>query len=288
MQAMLEVPPPMGSGADETAPALTSRIKSEAQSCGGLDFLNILEVIEENHAGRPLYRRMDVSEFAMMLKGSAVAELVVNKIVVHLGSEDKFREWLMENYSNGIHDFVFVGGSRSEAVYPGPSVVRANEIASELKGINIGNICIPSRQGECERLVSRTKSGTSFFTTQFLFDSSKVKDLLSRYSNACEEQGVKRSSFFMSFAPAVTKFDLDFFKWLDADIPKSTEAVLRGSRDMELASIGIASKAFFDIRDFAEEEDLGISISLNVASRSVSKLGPALRMLKELRLKNNK
>lgn len=283
MQAMLEVLPPMRKSTAESRESYASRIAREISSIPGLGWINIPEIADENYAGAPLYRHIDVCDFASMLKGRISAGITVNKAVVYMESEHAFASWLKRAVkSEGLRRFVFVGGAGSSAGYNGPSVTTANSIASGLGGLEIGNICIPSREGEAERLASKTGSGASFFTTQLLFEPSATKRVLSDYAAACRKAGLKPATFFLSFAPASSQFDIDFFKWLGAVMPPAVESRLMKSGDMASESGDVALEAFLDIKSFAEKKDIGIEASVNVEMISGSNLGHACRLLRSM------
>ena len=284
---MLEIVAPMRKSSNEAALAFVERIKKETAILDGIDYLNVPEIVDENYAGQPLYRHMDACEFSALLKKSMQVEVIVNKAVAYMKSEDIFKEWVHNAASSyGIRDIVIVGGSSNLRNYPGPQVMRANEMASSIKGLRIGNICIPSRKGEADRLVLKTRSGASFFTTQLLLEPSEVEDVLLDYSSKCSDADMRPATFFLSFGPAAAEFDIDFFKWLGASIPDDIEHRLRRSANMGSESIAIALESLSDIESFIAKEELGVKIGVNVEAISNSNLTLACRMLSAIQLKH--
>ena len=87
--------------------------------------------------------------------------------------------------------------------YPGPSVSEANVVARhimEAKGMDnlmIGNICLPERRDEAKRMLFKTLAGAQFFTTQILFDSRQIIDILVEYNRLCLSAGVKPASVLL-------------------------------------------------------------------------------------------
>ncbi len=276
MRLMLEVmPPPKRANAESTI-ATVAKIKDAASKLGSVEFLNVPEVTEENYAGVPLYKQKDVSEFASILHNSTHIDVVVNKVAAYLPSENDFVSWLEKSVKvYDIHNFVFVGGNSHSRKYPGPTVVRADEIASRMKKVNVGNICIPSRQHELERLMSKTRGGASFFTTQIIFESASVKHLLDKYYAQCRNNRLEPVPFFISLAPVATSYDLDFFEWLGAIIPAAADSKLRKSVDIVSASVRMELDIFSDILDFIRGRHMDIEISPNVEAVSNANLDAA-------------
>ncbi len=262
---MLEVTPPGKRATQEVVDRALERISSTVARIGCIDFINIPEILEENRGGIPLYKNASTREFGRRLFEMSKKRIIVNKVVVFLGSREKFEAWLDETTRHyGIWDFVFVGGSVSGRKYPGPTVIEANSIASKIPHAHIGNISIPQREGEVERLVSKTKSGCNFFTTQIILDPSPVVSLLENYDKECKRQGMGPSPFFLSFAPASDIDDVEFLEWLDVDVPLAVEKRLVGSARMGEESIKVAGEIFSDILSHVKAKNIGVPISLNI------------------------
>ncbi|MGH9431447.1 MAG: hypothetical protein ACRD3T_07875, partial [Terriglobia bacterium] len=145
-------------------------------------------------------------------------EVIVNRCVVY---EDDQVGWMQEtSRKHGIRGVVLVGGESSAIRYPGPSVVEAARQVRKAKlGLTLGGISIPSRAHEAERVRSKAEKGLRFFTTQVLFDSNDIVWLLQRLN------GVE-ARIFLSFAPVSHPRDLEFIRWLGADIPADLDRFL--------------------------------------------------------------
>lgn len=283
MELMLEVTPPSRRASDASVLASVEKVAQAAKSIGNVNYINIPEVVEENYAGVPFYRHYDTRKFSGLLKKKTKAEMIVNKITVFLKSEEEFSSWIKESISRyGIRRFVFVGGSREAVDYPGPPVTKANQMAKRVNGIQIGNICIPSRKDEAARMVSKTESGASFFTTQILFDPVSIKKVLASYEKECLKSGIEPAAVFLSFAAASMQFDLDFLEWLGAEIPADTNVRLRRSRDISLSLNKLYAAVLADITDFVSDNGISIPLGLNVESISHANLDKVCSLAKYL------
>ncbi|MFI5412489.1 MAG: hypothetical protein ACHQX1_01205 [Candidatus Micrarchaeales archaeon] len=217
-----------------------------------LDAINIPEVIDEGHYGYPLYRTSRTREFASRLARNLRKDSVIGKVVVHAGNEEAFRTWLTDTVTgrvakqrdgapahevvqlDGIKNIVLVGGQSSHITYKGPTLHRAFEIAKpilEKCGGNIGGIAIDSRHDEVNRILRKTKAGVTFFTTQIVFESRKIIELILAYDKACKDDGIKPASFLVSMAPLVREGDADFIQWLGAEIPNEPLEAMQSAKD---------------------------------------------------------
>ncbi|MFH0971057.1 MAG: hypothetical protein V1835_00670 [Candidatus Micrarchaeota archaeon] len=283
-QLMFELTPPPRRASAAIIQKNLDKIQAALSDLPLVNYINVPEVIEENRLGEPLYRNMDVCVFGKLLKERTQREIIVNKVTPQLESNDDFQKWLDSAvFGYSISNFIFVGGSRGDVDYSGPSVLDANMIASKNPRINIGNIFIPSRQNEASRLVSKTQAGCSFFTTQVIFESGSAKHVLQNYDLECGRLNIKPSSLFLSFAPMADAYDLEFCKWLGALVPPEIEARLLASPEkMGEISIQIASDIFSEIISYCEDNGLDVPISLNVEPLSMHNLELAAGMVRRL------
>ncbi len=228
-----------------------------------ISMINIPEIVEENHLGLPYYRNADSRQFGLKLKEKCQKEIILNTVVVHHKSKDSFEKWLDESVSCGIGDYVFVGAKINSIKYSGPSVIEANSIAKS-KNINFGNIFIPERANEAERLVSKTVSGCKFFTSQVLFEPENAINVINQYCLKCSQLNVKPSKFYLSFAPVSNIDDLAFLKWLGAEIKEKTERRLLSAQNIQNESVKIVSEASSKIFGFFERAKFRVQLGLNV------------------------
>ncbi|HUI38344.1 MAG TPA: hypothetical protein VLY85_01800 [Thermoplasmata archaeon] len=198
-----------------------------------VDAIDVPELIDENHEGRPYYRSGDSRPFAQTLQERTGCEAVVNKVVAHLSSKEELERWAQDTVARSLHHAVLVGGTSRFIPYPGPPVIEADRTCrAAFEGVQglIGNIAIPQRAGEPHRLLSKTRAGARFFTTQILFDSGPVLAMIQEYDLLCRKAAIRPGAVVLCYAPMIDEGDAQFIRWLGADIPEEAErAILAGT-----------------------------------------------------------
>ncbi len=250
-----------------------------------LDALDVPELIDENHDGRPYYRSGDTRTFARRLGDALARDVIVNKVVAHLPSGDAVRAWAEETVQRGLRHAVLVGGSSRYIPYPGPSVLEADRLAGPVLAAangSLGNIAIPQRTGEAHRMLAKTRSGCRFFTTQILFDSEGALRMLREYDTLCRQSGLVPAAVVLSVAPLADEGDAEFVRWLGADIPESAErTILNGEEAQSSArSTERALAVYREARNGAAAEGLEVPLGVNVEQISQRHLPSAVEMLK--------
>ena len=257
---MFEVLPPSKLASENYIAKVTENVVRVVNEIGNVGILNIPEIVEENHIGQPYYRNVDIRKYGNLLEKKTGKEIMINTVVGHYGAE-RFSRWLDESILNhGIKNFVFVGAKINGMKYLGPSVTEANQIGNN-KNIKFGNIFIPNRPEEAERLFAKTKSGCSLFTSQVLFEHDKAAHAINAYLKKCRQHKLNPIKFYLSFAPVSSSEDIEFLKWLGVDISGKTESRLKRSSNMGEESINIIqdliSRIFCSIDD-----KIGLALNL--------------------------
>ena len=289
-QALAERPlffepvPPSARTTPERADATLAELARRLALVPRLDAIDVPELIDENHDGRPYYRSGDTRTFAQRLGSALGCEVSVNKVVAHLASADAVREWAAETVGRGIRHLVLVGGSSRYIPYPGPSVLEANRIAQPVvaaAGGWLGNIAIPQRTGEAHRMLAKTRSGSRFFTTQILFDSESALRMLREYDALCRQAGLAPAAVVLSVAPLADEGDAEFVRWLGADIPESAERAILNTEEATAGqrSIERALSVYREVRAEAVRTGLSVPIGVNVEQISQRHLASAVEML---------
>ncbi len=250
-----------------------------------VDALNVPELVDENHEGRPYYRSGDIRAFARTLASAAAREVVINKVVAHLPSVEALEAWARETVELGVRNVVLVGGSSRYIPYPGPPVIEANRVSGPVlqrAGGHLGNIAIPQRTGEAHRMVAKTKAGASFFTTQILFDSDAAIRLVRDYDRRCRESDCAPATVLLSFASITEESDAEFVQWLGADLPERVarsilegEEVGAGSRSVENAV-----RVWEEVRTGYVPSPAGVPLGVNVEQVNQRHLAPAGELLR--------
>lgn len=273
------VPPP---GRTNEA-RLEERIGAVVRLVGGIgrfDAVDVPELVDENHEGRPHYRTVDPRAFGQEIGRRTGLEVIVNKVVAHLPNPTAVGEWAAETTRLGVRHAVLIGGSSRFIPYPGPPVAEASEIVRPIfdaVGGLLGNIAIPQRRGEAHRMLAKTRAGAAFFTTQLVFDADAVSGLVREYDRLCRSERVPPATVILSFAPVADEADIAFVRWLGADIPEGAEqAILEGNgRDASARSIERALDVWRSVRDRATDEQVSARLGVNVEQVSAHHLETA-------------
>lgn len=277
------VPPPArstGPRIEAMASALADILRRTPRVCA----LDVPELVDENHDGRPYYRSIDPRAFARDVAGRCGVHAIVNKVVAHLEHADAVRAWAEETVRRGIVGTVLVGGSSRYIPYPGPPVAEANRICAPVlaaAGGVIGNIAIPSRVGEPHRMLAKTRAGATFFTTQIVFDEAATLRTIREYGQLCLQAGIPPATVLVSFAPIADEIDAEFVRWLGAEIPEAAErAILNGDETAAGArsvahAIGVWQRTERRIREWESD----VPIGANVEQISTRHLATAAEML---------
>ena len=253
-----------------------------------IDAINIPEVRDEVARGeRPVKNqiRAEPREFGKLLQDIVGIEAIVNRVVVHQELE-KEMEWFEETYTNfEIENLITVGGESRKIKYPGPSVNMALKAIKDNSKLDIlcGGISIPSREKESLSLIEKSTNGSEFFTTQVLYDSSKIIKMISHYQKRCDEQNTFPRRLLLSFAPVSSKKNIDFLKWLGVEIPSETESFLNeNEKNMVERSMEISVGVLEETLSFLNENKIVVPIGLNVEHIMSYNFQSSIEMLQEL------
>lgn len=247
---------------------------------GKVDAINIPEIYEESRQGSPRARlpeRVEPRVFAQAIHAATGMETVVNRVTVMETAEQQ-RRWLRETQEEyGVRNLVLVGGESSAKEYPGPSVSKMAEMASDLGlGFFLGGITIPSRSREAARIRRKYEHGLRFFTTQVLFDPNDTVDLL----QALNGLDVR---LFLSFAPISNLRDVEFLEWLGVDVPRNIAWAIEQAGEPAKAAektIALASRILTDIFDNLPAHPPALGVNVEQITRRT--YGFAKQMLAEL------
>jgi len=285
---VLEIVPPSRRASEKSVSALVDRVGQAVQSLGNLDGLNLPQVLDENHMGQPFLRNMDPREFAARLGADLGVDPIVNNVVPHMTSSAGFERWVHESLETfGLRGFVLVGGANGRVRYPGPSVLEANRILrAAVKGrddVALGNIIIPDRDDEVDRLIEKTRAGCDFFTTQVLFEAEPMATVLRAYGKRCAAQGLPPATVLLSFAPVSDYQDLEFLAWLGAIVTPRTEDALLNAKGTAggRASIDVARTLWSHLHAAAAQSRPAVPLGVNIEEVSLHNFDLAVRMAAE-------
>jgi len=251
-----------------------------------VDALDVPELVDENHEGQPHYRSGDVRAFARVLAERTGREVVANKVVAHLPDIPTVERWAHETVERGIRHVVLVGGSSRYIPYPGPPVTEAVRLCRPVfaaVGGSIGTIAILQRAGEAHRMLSKTRAGATFFTTQLLFNAEAACEVLLRYDLLCRQASFPPAAVLLSVAPVADDEDAEFVRWLGADLPDSAERAILDGEETGAArrSCELAVSVWEEVTRMARRENLSVPIGVNVEQISPRHLEVAGELLRE-------
>ena len=204
-----------------------------------IDLVNIPELHDESSKNprgerkRGFEKRIEPRVLAFHIQEQLKLGCIINRVVVHLTPE-KQCTWFCESHENyGINKFILVGGEKSTIDYPGPSVITANQLIRKTikdSKLQVGNISIPSRINEAERMKNKVESGADFFTTQIIYHAEEFIQLLDELSihNSLREE----NTIFLSLSPIRTIRSIKFLRWLGVTISNDLEEKLIEDPDL--------------------------------------------------------
>jgi 5,10-methylenetetrahydrofolate reductase len=256
-----------------------------------IDAINIPEVRDEERQGdKPVksLARAEPREFGQLLQDIVGVEAIVNRVVVHQELDEEML-WVKEtNQKYEIENLIVVGGESHKVDYPGPSVNEALKVITREYNFNdgdifCGGISIPRRKEESKNLINKSDHGAEFFTTQVLYDASKITKMISHYQRRCEELNTFPRRVLLSFAPVSSQKNIDFLKWLGVDIPPDTEKYLNGRPGAMIdRSLDVAIEILNDTLDHIIKNKLTVPIGLNVEHIMSYNFQSSVEMLQEL------
>jgi 5,10-methylenetetrahydrofolate reductase len=245
-----------------------------------VDAINLPEIRDESRGTERTHRfvpRVEPRVLAVRILRELSLEVIVNRVVVHDPDAERWFRETQEQF--GVQHMVLVGGESAATRYPGPDPLQAAALvrAAGLP-ISLGGITIPSRRNEADRIRSKHAAGITFFTTQILFDSNDIVWLLQRLNGL-------EARIFLSFAPVSHPRDLEFMRWLGADIPANLDRFLlrggEGSADSCFQrSLDLAQRILLDVFDNLPPDPP--PIGLNVEHINRRNFASAIRMLDQL------
>lgn len=276
--------PPSSRARPARATAEIDAVVELIRSVTRIDAIDVPELVDENHEGRPLYRTADPREYGRVLAQRTGREVVVNKVVAHLENPEAIERWASETVRMGIRHVVLVGGTSRYIPYPGPAVTEANRICRpivERAGGFVGNITVPQRPGEPHRMLSKTRAGAAFFTTQIIFDADQTLQMVRQYDLLCRQASLAPVPVLLSFAPVVDEQDAEFIRWLGADVPEAAERAILDGDDEGAAqrSVDQALGVWESVAAGSREAGLEVPLGVNVEQISVRHLGDARTFL---------
>jgi len=275
---LFEVVPP----AVEKPEALNATIAELKKLRHLVDAINLPEIHDEDRGIQRTSKFMPRVEPRLLgarILRELEMEVVINRVVVRDSEPER---WFRETCEQGIRHIVLVGGESADIQYPGPDVLEAATLVRSIGlPMTLGGITIPSRVNEADRIRSKNAQGIVFFTSQILFDSNDIVWLIQRLNGL-------EARVYLSFAPVSHGRDLEFLRWLGADIPHDLDRFLLGSEQGATApaavclerSLDLAQRIMMDVFDNLPPDPP--PIGLNIEHINQRNFAPATKMLDRL------
>lgn len=250
------------------------------------DAINLPEIHDESRGGERTFKfveRIEPRRLGAKIRKELSLDVVINRCVVYQADQARWVRETQEKFD--ISNLILVGGESSDIQYPGPSVIEtAREIRTAGLQVALGGISIPSRANEVDRIRRKVAEGLCFFTTQVLFDSNDIVWLIQRLNGL-------EARVFLSFAPVTHHRDIEFLRWLGADVPADLDRFLlhnktsgeTSSRDAEEAferCLNLAQRILMDVFDNLPPDPPPLGINIEHINRR--NMGFAVRMLDKL------
>lgn len=198
-----------------------------------LDGVNIPEIRQESSKSKkgerlkPFEPRVEPRELAKRIQDDFNLNCIINRVVVHL-PWDRQAEWFRQTWEEyGIRRFVLVGGETAGVRYPGPSVPETNELLHRVIDdchLRVGNICIPTRAREAQRMARKLDTGADFFTTQILYHGREFTGLLDELQ-ALGPQATP-PTLLLTVCPVKSQRNIRFLHWLGVSLSTELEGWL--------------------------------------------------------------
>ncbi len=233
---ILEVLPPTLKSGLEGLHRRLARVRKLAEN-GHFDAVNIPEIHDEENRNprgmrvREYSPRLAPRELGRRIQDQLGIPVIINHVVSFQGPGELL-EWAHETIQgHGISNIVLVGAPHDRKEWPGPPVSQANRILQENfsgEGIQIGNICIPQREGspvsEAHRMEEKALNGANFFTTQIVFEADSVRILRDELQQ--DAPHARNTPILVSLCPVKRVQQLGFLRYLGVRVPDSLEAYL--------------------------------------------------------------
>ncbi len=245
------------------------------------------EVIEEENRAdnekRSVTAKLTPRVIASRLQAYNTSEPLIARPIVYLPWEEQ-KKWLEESSSEDIKNVILVGGDSSAKKYPGLSVTAAaREITHNFPSFFLGGITIPTRKHEAVRVAKKSLAGIQFFTTQILYESDAIKQLLKDYWDLCQRGEAEARMIILSFAPMTTLSNIQFMQSLGVAIPEETVYKLNeDTESIEDTSLQICENILKDILHYTKTEHIAIPLGLSIGHVTRANFGASIKLLDRL------
>ena len=249
----------------------------------GISCLNLPEVVKETRPGKralPFSPKMDHVQFGKLVREKRPdLTLIPHKRSVRL-PKTQFAHWVQKAHDSRIRQIVVVGGESHTINYPGLSVAEAAAfVKRSFPGMAVGGITIFDRKDEVDRIITKIKSGVTFFLSQIIFGVSPMKRVLSQVHRRCKEERLQFPDVAVSLAPAARIRDLEFMQWLGVQLPPPLLSLLATKVEtaVEAQTFEVLKPLIDDVIDFAAT--ISTEVGFNIGHVVYGNLGRSEKLV---------
>lgn len=151
----------------------------------------------------------------------------------------------------------------------------------------IGGVVIPerhnSRQDEHIRIIDKQNKGCSFFVSQCVCNIEMVKNFISDYCFAVEDQGLPKGYFVFTLTICGTIETLKLMNWLGIDIPKWLKNDLMRSKNIIDESIVQNIRIARELNEYCSEKKICCGFNIESVSPKKDEVDATVILFNELR-----
>ena len=283
------ITPPKQSTPEEKMIAIADRRTQRINSLG-VDALVVYDIQDEstrNEEQRPFtyFPTHDPLAYTDRYHKDVLCEKIIYHVVGKY-SEPEFQARLARTYRQN-HLSVFVGAASKDQKtrIKLPVAYQLWNQASD-KSL-LGGVVIPerhhSRRDEHVRIIEKQASGCSFFISQCICNIEMVKNFISDYSFAIEDQGARGSYFVFTLSVCGTPETLQLMNWLGINIPRWMENDLARSRDIIDESIRQNIRTAGELNEYCLEKKISCGFNVESISPKKSEVEASVTLLNEIR-----
>ena len=283
------ITPPKKSTEEEKMLALAAR-RTERINSLGVDALVVYDIQDEstrNGEARPFeyFPTHDPLTYTDRYQQEITCEKIIYQVVGKYEKGEFSRRLAGAHRSRYLS--VFVGAASKDQ----PARIRLPE-AYELWGKApekslLGGVVIPerhnSKNNEHVRILEKQASGCSFFISQCICNIEMVKDFISDYCFAVDDQGLERKYFVFTLSICGTVETLRLMNWLGINIPRWMQNDLVRSRDIIQESISQNLKVVAELKEYCTEKHLSYGFNVESISPKKSEVEATVALLSEIK-----
>ncbi len=233
-----------------------------------ISYLNLPEVVNDARPGRrtvPFLPKMDHVQFGELVREQRPGLTLIPHKRCGLIAKGAFGCWVQEIHDKYIRHIVVVGGESRKIAYKGFSVTEAAAfIKQTISDLQVGGITIFTRKDEAERIVTKVKSGITFFLSQIIFETSTMKHVLTDLKRQCRNEELEFPDVYVSLAPVAKIRDIEFMQWLGVKFPPSVLSYLtdKDEKRIEARTFEVLERLLDDLINFMDKENFTLGFNI--------------------------